>query len=109
MRSPTLTWWHSPTFRPVSCVQESPENKYLRGGREHDRSILPDHDIVERSSTCAVVGNSGVLQLTDLGRAIDEHDVVIRFNDGPTLHFEHKVGLPRPPTLSLTPTFARAH
>jgi hypothetical protein len=30
--------------------------------------------------SCAIVGNSGVLAATALGRAIDSHDVVMRMN-----------------------------
>ena len=33
---------------------------------------------------CAIVGNSGILKLYSLGKYIDQHDMVIRFNLAPT-------------------------
>jgi hypothetical protein len=54
---------------------------------------LPDKDYAVRRRTCAVVGNGGVNLLDPhQGRAIDDADVVIRFNDGPTTSFERFVG-----------------
>ena len=34
--------------------------------------------------TCAVVGNSGTLTFSGLGRHIDSHEIVLRLNQGPT-------------------------
>jgi len=46
---------------------------------------LPRTDILERYRTCAVVGNAGTLRNdSSSGAAIDNHDAVFRFNDGPT-------------------------
>lgn len=42
--------------------------------------------------TCAVVGSSGSLLYERFGAQIDTHDVVIRFNDAPTVGFEAIVG-----------------
>jgi hypothetical protein len=44
---------------------------------------------VQRYATCAVVGNGGALLGDPLnGAAIDRHQAVLRFNDGPTSGFE---------------------
>jgi len=42
--------------------------------------------------SCALVGNSGTLQLDDFGGFIDGHDMVYRFNQAPTVNFENHVG-----------------
>eukprot|EP00238_Polyblepharides_amylifera_P012549 CAMPEP_0196585138 /NCGR_PEP_ID=MMETSP1081-20130531/49634_1 /TAXON_ID=36882 /ORGANISM="Pyramimonas amylifera, Strain CCMP720" /LENGTH=421 /DNA_ID=CAMNT_0041906591 /DNA_START=42 /DNA_END=1307 /DNA_ORIENTATION=- len=57
------------------------------------KSCLPDQDLKHHFERCAVVGNGGVL-LDDHrnGAAIDGHDAVFRFNDGPTRGFEKFVG-----------------
>ena len=36
------------------------------------------------NSTCAIVGNSGTLNVKPYGKAIDAHDIVIRMNQAPT-------------------------
>lgn len=47
---------------------------------------LPSPDLTDLAdfSSCAVVGNSGVLTGKGLGKEIDNHTSVIRFNDAPT-------------------------
>jgi len=45
-----------------------------------------------RYRTCAVVGSGGHILNTSLGTHIDQHDVVIRFNEAPTKGFETDVG-----------------
>lgn len=45
-----------------------------------------------RYGTCAVVGNAGHVLGSGLGREIDAHDVVLRFNEAPTEGFESDVG-----------------
>ena len=46
----------------------------------------------QRYSSCAVVGNSGILLNTDYGRLIDSHEVVFRLNNARVQGFQHKVG-----------------
>jgi hypothetical protein len=43
-------------------------------------------------SSCAVVGNSGILLKSDYGELIDSHEVVIRLNNARTGGFERNVG-----------------
>ncbi|XP_015872656.2 beta-1,6-galactosyltransferase GALT29A isoform X2 [Ziziphus jujuba] len=45
-----------------------------------------------RFSSCAVVGNSGILLKNDYGDLIDNHQVVIRLNNAKTEGYERKVG-----------------
>lgn len=42
--------------------------------------------------TCAVVGNSGILNRYQFGSKIDMHDLVIRFNLAPTIGYESTTG-----------------
>lgn len=43
-------------------------------------------------SSCALVGNSGVMLVAKQGKAIDAHDMVFRFNGAPTKGLEEYVG-----------------
>ena len=42
---------------------------------------------------CAIVSNSGSLSGSNLGEEIDSHDIVMRFNNAPTVGFEDDVGI----------------
>ena len=57
-----------------------------------DVDTLPHSDLTVTFDTCAVIGNGGVLVHNEYGEAIDKHDAVFRFNDGPTQTFEKLVG-----------------
>ncbi|KAG6570481.1 Beta-1,6-galactosyltransferase GALT29A, partial [Cucurbita argyrosperma subsp. argyrosperma] len=46
----------------------------------------------QRYSSCAVVGNSGILLNSDYGKLIDSHEIVIRLNNAKTNKYESKVG-----------------
>lgn len=46
----------------------------------------------KRYSSCAVVGNSGILLNSAYGELIDSHEAVIRLNNAKISGFEHKVG-----------------
>ncbi|XP_010521664.1 PREDICTED: beta-1,6-galactosyltransferase GALT29A-like [Tarenaya hassleriana] len=46
----------------------------------------------ESYSSCAVVGNSGILLKTHYGDLIDDHEIVIRLNNARTQRFEKMVG-----------------
>jgi len=54
--------------------------------------LYPAEDLKTGYNTCAVVGNGGLLRADSYGRDIDAHDVVIRFNDGPTGNWTPYVG-----------------
>ena len=60
--------------------------------------IFPATDLLKekvrrgRYGTCAVVGNGGGSLLKEYGKHIDDHEIVIRFNGGPTVGFEKHVG-----------------
>ncbi|XP_008979607.1 beta-galactoside alpha-2,6-sialyltransferase 1 isoform X1 [Callithrix jacchus] len=41
---------------------------------------------------CAVVSSAGSLKSSQLGREIDDHDAVLRFNGAPTANFQQDVG-----------------
>ncbi|XP_040992937.1 beta-1,6-galactosyltransferase GALT29A-like isoform X2 [Juglans microcarpa x Juglans regia] len=45
-----------------------------------------------RYSSCAVVGNSGILLNSDKGELVDSHEIVIRLNNARTNGFERDVG-----------------
>mmetsp|Transcript_32706 Transcript_32706/g.92767 ORF Transcript_32706/g.92767 Transcript_32706/m.92767 type:complete len:292 (-) Transcript_32706:130-1005(-) len=57
-------------------------------------SVLPKEDPMKHRiyERCAVVGNSGVLGNYRFGKQIDAYDAVLRFNVGPTIKYENKVG-----------------
>lgn len=56
---------------------------------------LPVRDTLrdkEKCAACAVVGNGGSLGVYELGAEIDQANLVIRLNAGPTRGFERHVG-----------------
>eukprot|EP00240_Pyramimonas_obovata_P002289 CAMPEP_0118928146 /NCGR_PEP_ID=MMETSP1169-20130426/5470_1 /TAXON_ID=36882 /ORGANISM="Pyramimonas obovata, Strain CCMP722" /LENGTH=449 /DNA_ID=CAMNT_0006870061 /DNA_START=103 /DNA_END=1452 /DNA_ORIENTATION=- len=75
------------------ATAEKDFNKHLVDQMMNTPGCIPETDLKERYRTCAVVGNGGAL-LHDprTGAAIDAHDAVLRFNDGPTQGFEQYVG-----------------
>ena len=70
----------------VPCIVGSVDASLLRG--------LPSTDIRPRTPYrhCAVVGSSGAMLSYENGVSIDEHQMVLRFNDAPTKGFELYVG-----------------
>ena len=86
----TETWADAKVNRLI-VNKNAPENKY-HPARKMDPETLPHSDLTVTFDTCAVVGNGGVLVHDEYGEAIDAHDAVFRFNDGPTATFEKLVG-----------------
>ena len=48
--------------------------------------------IVDKSLSCAIVGNSNSLLKHEFGNEIDQHDIVFRCNQAPTQDYELHVG-----------------
>ncbi|KAM4771165.1 beta-galactoside alpha-2,6-sialyltransferase 1 [Rhinophrynus dorsalis] len=53
------------------------------------KTLLED---VESLGRCAVVSSAGSIKFSKLGKEIDSHDAVLRFNTAPTYEFEEDVG-----------------
>ena len=45
-----------------------------------------------RVASCALVGNARSMLMEERGAEIDEHEVVLRLNQAPTIDFEKYVG-----------------
>jgi uncharacterized membrane protein YgcG len=76
----------NPTPYTLSCI---PHTLYLKV------RALPPRDLLRsktKQGVCAVVGNGGSLGVYELGSEIDQADLVIRLNAGPTRGFERHVG-----------------
>ena len=58
----------------------------------YTRSLLQSELAAAPHRTCAVVSNSGILRRLQHGAAIDEADMVIRFNDAPVQGYAKNVG-----------------
>jgi len=72
-------------------------NKQMPLPKELPVALVPHpHDIFRgldfRQLSCAIVGNAGHLSLSNYGKEIDSHDVVVRLNQAPTKGYEDKVG-----------------
>jgi hypothetical protein len=66
--------------------------RYREGGKfskEAPAEFFPKRENVFKgvswaNATCAIVGNSGTLNVKPYGKTIDSHDIVIRMNQAPT-------------------------
>ena len=86
-----ITLWVETETEPRELAKLSPSTfAELKGAlpQKEDASISMDRT----HGTCALVGNSGVLARNTFGDEIDQHDLVIRFNRGPTKGYEELVG-----------------
>jgi hypothetical protein len=88
---PKTSTWAAAKVNRLIVSRNAPENKYLTA-RKMDLETLPQSDLAVTFDSCAVIGNGGVLVHDEYGDAIDRHDAVFRFNDGPTQTFEKLVG-----------------
>ncbi|GBG70091.1 hypothetical protein CBR_g5723 [Chara braunii] len=77
--------WRKTNVTRVVVHKGRPENVHW-GQFDTPGHLLPDKDVTSfwNFKNCAVVGNSGTLLLDRYGEAIDRHNAVIRFNNGPT-------------------------
>ncbi|KAM3931705.1 beta-galactoside alpha-2,6-sialyltransferase 1-like isoform 1-T2 [Leptodactylus fuscus] len=67
----------------------------LPDNETHWSQYLPDkdiHEVVGKLKRCAVVSSAGAIRGSRLGKEIDSHDAVFRFNAAPTKGYEADVG-----------------
>ncbi|KAH7838838.1 hypothetical protein Vadar_031779 [Vaccinium darrowii] len=82
-------WWRNMRFEPdimsdlVNLVRV-PIDQHNNSGGENTAK--------KRYSSCAVVGNSGILLQSENGELIDSHEMVIRLNNARTSGYERHVG-----------------
>ena len=89
---PKTPEWKKANVKRILVTKMENSNKYHPSGKNNPE-VLPAEDLHEKQFTsCAVVGNGGSNLNANYGDAIDAHDAVFRFNDGPTVGFENKVG-----------------
>ncbi|XP_015921292.1 beta-galactoside alpha-2,6-sialyltransferase 2 isoform X2 [Parasteatoda tepidariorum] len=50
------------------------------------------YETFQKHNTCAIVSSAGSMYKSKLGKEIDSHDIVLRFNSAPTEGFEEDVG-----------------
>ncbi|KAJ3654917.1 hypothetical protein Zmor_014069 [Zophobas morio] len=64
------------------------------GGPKNLGDFLPKRSLFENKkfNSCAIVASAGALKDSNLGKTIDSHDLVLRFNHAPTKGFEEDVG-----------------
>jgi len=89
---PKTPEWKKANVKRILVTKAQNGNKYHPSGKNNPE-VLPAEDLREKQfKSCAVVGNGGSNLNANYGEAIDAHDAVFRFNDGPTVGFENKVG-----------------
>jgi len=89
---PRSNTWDAEKLHRLVVSQAHPENKFSTSGETVAADWMPPVDLTVSYSSCAVVGNGGINLASQFGAAIDNHDAVFRFNDGPTSGFEQSVG-----------------
>ncbi|CAG0914885.1 unnamed protein product [Notodromas monacha] len=69
-------------------------SKALKWHQTPRAQLLPEGPIFDgrRFANCVAVSNSAALSGSRLGRFIDSHELVLRFNHAPTIGFEQDVG-----------------
>ena len=74
-------------LKPENIFYSAQNHEKLRDKKDPFRndslSLLPDSSPTLRYPTCAVVGSSGVMISSGLGKQIDAHDAVVRLNQAP--------------------------
>ncbi|XAR59672.1 Beta-galactoside alpha-2,3-sialyltransferase [Bertholletia excelsa] len=80
-------WWRNKRFEPDIMSQLV---TLVRTPIDQQTNTLVGP--MRRYSSCAVVGNSGILLKSEYGNLIDSHEMVIRLNNARIDGFEHNVG-----------------
>ncbi|CAH9072688.1 unnamed protein product [Cuscuta europaea] len=83
-------WFHKRLFPIHPMVDFFDKVKFLIDNHE-SKGVLNTNK-KKRYSSCAIVGNSGILLNTEYGRLIDGHEIVIRLNNARTGGYERNVG-----------------
>ncbi|RZC32781.1 beta-galactoside alpha-2,6-sialyltransferase 1 [Asbolus verrucosus] len=91
--------FHDKTPKQIMCELRKIKIKTLkrgdvRGGPSNIGDFLPKRGLFEnrKFNSCAIVASAGSLKDSNLGKTIDAHDLVLRFNHAPTKGFEEDVG-----------------
>nr|XP_015836058.1 PREDICTED: beta-galactoside alpha-2,6-sialyltransferase 2 isoform X2 [Tribolium castaneum] len=91
--------FYDKTPKEIMCELEKIQVKTLKrgdvaGGPHNLGDFLPKRGLFENRNfnSCAIVASSGALKDSNLGKKIDAHDLVLRFNHAPTKGFEPDVG-----------------
>ncbi|XP_044266356.1 beta-galactoside alpha-2,6-sialyltransferase 1 [Tribolium madens] len=91
--------FYDKTPKEIMCELKKIQVKTLKRG-DVDRGphnlgdFLPKRGLFEnrKFNSCAIVASAGALKDSNLGKNIDAHDLVLRFNHAPTKGFEPDVG-----------------
>ncbi|RXG71699.1 Beta-galactoside alpha-2,6-sialyltransferase 2 [Armadillidium vulgare] len=88
-----------PTKTKLLCALQKANVRTLRDGDEPFTTegmakYFPHDEVLEGNqfNTCAVVSSAGSLKDSNLGKFIDVHDFIVRFNHAPTKGMEKDVG-----------------
>ncbi|XP_038057133.1 CMP-N-acetylneuraminate-poly-alpha-2,8-sialyltransferase-like [Patiria miniata] len=84
--------YHYPVVRVASASNASNESSVLEVERCNLEEHFPGVELIPRQTSCAVVGNSGILNNSSCGDFIDSHDFVIRANGAQIKGYEVDVG-----------------
>ncbi|XP_038060864.1 CMP-N-acetylneuraminate-poly-alpha-2,8-sialyltransferase-like [Patiria miniata] len=83
-------------YNPVVHIARESNTSHESSVLEVERCNLEEHfpgvELIPRQPSCAVIGNSGILNNSSCGNFIDSHDFVIRANMGLIKGYEVDVG-----------------
>ncbi|XP_038061901.1 CMP-N-acetylneuraminate-poly-alpha-2,8-sialyltransferase-like [Patiria miniata] len=83
---------YNPVVRVARTSNTSHESSVLKMERCNLEEHFPGVELIPRQTSCAVIGNSGILNNSSCGDFIDSHDFVIRANMGLIKGYEVDVG-----------------
>ncbi|KAG4974315.1 hypothetical protein JHK87_031136 [Glycine soja] len=85
-------WFRKRRFQPGIMSELTRSIKLPIDSHNNNNKLQTNNKNKNKYSSCAVVGNSGILLNRNYGSEIDSHEVVIRLNNARVDHFETKVG-----------------